>query len=71
VDDIKRKLSDMVNACSLTYLVWRIEQGFLLLPVVRSSWSSSPRRSCSSLWGRQAIAKSHYGAALAHIVGLT
>jgi hypothetical protein len=35
VDDIKRKLSEMVKACNPTYLVWWIEQGFLPLPIVK------------------------------------
>jgi alkanesulfonate monooxygenase SsuD/methylene tetrahydromethanopterin reductase-like flavin-dependent oxidoreductase (luciferase family) len=35
VDDIKRKLAEMVKACNPSYLVWWIEQGFLPLPVVK------------------------------------
>ena len=35
VDDIKRKLAEMVEACNPSYLVWWIEQGFSPLPVVQ------------------------------------
>jgi hypothetical protein len=35
VDDVKRKLSEMVKACNPTYLVWWIEQGFLPFAVVQ------------------------------------
>jgi hypothetical protein len=35
VDDIKRKLAEMVEACNPSYLVWWIDQGFLPLPVVQ------------------------------------
>ena len=35
VDDIKRKLAEMVEACNPSYLVWWIEQGFSPLPVVK------------------------------------
>jgi hypothetical protein len=35
VDDIKRKLAELVKACNPTYLVWWIEQGLLPLPMVQ------------------------------------
>jgi alkanesulfonate monooxygenase SsuD/methylene tetrahydromethanopterin reductase-like flavin-dependent oxidoreductase (luciferase family) len=35
VDDIKRKLEEMVKACNPEWLVWWIDQGFLPLPVVK------------------------------------
>ena len=35
VDDIKRKLAEMVEACNPSYLVWWIEQGFSPLSVVQ------------------------------------
>lgn len=35
VDDIKRKLEEMVKACNPEWLVWWIDQGYLPLPVVK------------------------------------
>jgi predicted phosphoadenosine phosphosulfate sulfurtransferase len=35
VSTIKRKLTEMVEACNPSYLVWWIEQGFSPLPVVQ------------------------------------
>lgn len=35
VDDIKRKLEEMVKACNPDWLVWWIDQGYLPLPVVK------------------------------------
>jgi alkanesulfonate monooxygenase SsuD/methylene tetrahydromethanopterin reductase-like flavin-dependent oxidoreductase (luciferase family) len=35
VDDIKRKLAEMVEACNPSYLVWWIEQGFSPLSMVQ------------------------------------
>jgi hypothetical protein len=35
VDEIKRKLAEMVEACNPSYLMWVTDQGFLPLPVVK------------------------------------
>jgi len=35
IDDVKRKLEEMIKACNPEWLVWWMDQGFLPLPVVK------------------------------------